>query len=151
MARMHARKRGKHSSTKPIRKTSPSWVKIKKSDIEKKIVELAKQGKGSGEIGIILRDSYGVPDVKLAIKKSITDVMKENKVYPGLPEDILNLIKRAVSVRKHMDTHKKDVHSKRGLQLIEAKIKRLGRYYVRKGRLPRDWRYDPEKAKLLVE
>jgi small subunit ribosomal protein S15 len=151
MARLYSKKRGKHSSKKPIRSSKPSWVKIKNSEIEKIIIDMAKQGKGSSQIGTTLRDSYGVPDVKLSLKKSITDVMKENKVYPQLPEDMLNLIKRAVMVRKHLEKNKMDLHSKRGLQLIESKIKRLGKYYIRMKKVPSDWRYDPEKAKLLVE
>ncbi len=151
MARIHARKRGKHSSKKPLRKGVPSWVGLKPGEIEKKIVELAKEGKSSSQIGIILRDSFGVPDVKVSIQKSITDVMKEKGLYPEIPEDLLNLIKRAVLVRKHLDVHKGDKHSKRGLQLIESKIRRLVKYYIRTKKLPSGWRYDPEKAKLLVE
>ena len=151
MARMHARKKGKHGSKKPLRKNPPVWVKYKPKEVEKLIVELAKKSKQSSEIGTILRDTHGIPDARLVTGTRISNTMKQNKVYSELPEDMLNLIKRAVNLRKHMGTHKKDLHSKRGLQLIESKIKRLVKYYREKGVLPSDWRYDWEKAKLLVE
>jgi len=148
---MHARKRGKHGSKKPERASPPSWVKLKPKDVEKLVIELAKKGYTSAMIGTILRDSYGIPDVKLLTGKKISQIMKENNLYPEVPEDLLNLIRRAVNLRKHLEKHRKDLHSKRGLQLIESKIKRLVKYYVRKGYLPPGWRYEPEKAKLLVE
>ncbi len=151
MARIHSRKRGKSSSKKPIRTTNPSWVKLKPSEIEKIIITLAKEGKASSQIGMILRDSHGVPDVRLSLKKTISEVMKENKVYPEFPEDLMDLTRRAVLARKHLETHRSDKHSRRGVQLIESKLKRLGKYYVKTKKLPSDWRYNPEKAKLLVE
>jgi small subunit ribosomal protein S15 len=59
-------------------------------------------------------------------------------------------MKRAVRVRKHLDEHPKDYHSKRGLQLIESKIHRLVKYYKREGILPPDWKYDPSKVALYT-
>ncbi|MBM3309645.1 MAG: 30S ribosomal protein S15, partial [Candidatus Altiarchaeales archaeon] len=67
-----------------------------------------------------------------------------------IPEDLQNLIKKAVSLRKHLESHKKDFGNKHGLLLVESKIRRLVRYYTSEGRLPSGWRYEPEKAKLLV-
>ena len=61
-----------------------------------------------------------------------------------------NLIKRAARVRRHLEEHPKDYHSKRGLQLIESKIYRLSRYYKRKGVLPKDWRYRPERVSIFA-
>ena len=151
MARIHARKKGKHSSKKPLRKNKPIWVKYKPKEIEELVVQFAKNGHQSSKIGLMLRDSYGIPNVRLVSGKKISKILIENKVYSELPEDLLNLIKRAVNLRKHLEIHKKDLHSKRGLQLIESKIKRIGRYYKEKGVLPKDWRYDWNKAKLLVE
>jgi small subunit ribosomal protein S15 len=150
MARMHARKRGKSASKKPIRKTKPVWVKQKAADIEKLIVELADAGKSSAMIGLILRDQYGIPDVKLLTKKTITQIMRENKLYPKMPEDMRDLVKRAITVRKHLESNRKDEHSRRGLVLIESKIRRLSKYYKRKGLIPMDWIYSPEKEKVLA-
>ncbi|MBW9223302.1 30S ribosomal protein S15 [Methanothermococcus sp. SCGC AD-155-E23] len=151
MARMHARRRGASGSKKPLRTEPPKWVTMTPEEVENKVVELAKKGYQSAMIGLILRDTYGIPDVKLITGKSISDIMKEHNVYPEVPEDLLNLMKRAVNLRNHLENHPKDLHSKRGLQLIESKIRRLVKYYRRKKVLPENWKYTPEIAKLLVE
>jgi small subunit ribosomal protein S15 len=138
-------------SKKPLRKEPPKWLKIKKEEVEKLVIELAKRRYSSAKIGTILRDSYGIPDVKLVTGKSISQIMKEAGVYPELPEDLLFLLKRAVKLREHLAKHKKDKHSKRGLEILESRIRRLAKYYIKEGILPKDWSYDPEKAKLIVE
>ena len=51
---------------------------------------------------------------------------------------------------KHLEKNKKDMVAKRGIQLTSSKIHRLAKYYKRKGILPQDWKYDREKAKLIV-
>jgi small subunit ribosomal protein S15 len=151
VARIHARKKGKSGSKRPSRKTLPRWVRYKKDEIEKLVIKLAKEGNSSSKIGLILRDQFGIPSVKLATGKSITQIMKENKLYPEIPEDLFNLLKQAVNLRDHLERNKKDYTSKRGLELLESKIRRLAKYYVRKKVLPEDWRYDPAKAKILVQ
>lgn len=150
MARMHTSSKGKAGSTKPVSTTSPSWLKLKKDEVVALVLKLAKKDNSTSKIGLILRDSYGVPDVKLITGKSISEILADNKLASEVPEDIQNLIKRAVSVRKHLSANKKDVASKRGLQLIESKIRRLEKYYKRSGKLPQRWKYNPEKARLLV-
>jgi small subunit ribosomal protein S15 len=151
LARLHARKRGKAGSKKPSRKTPPKWVRYKKNEIEKLVLKFAKEGNSSSMIGLILRDQFGIPSVKKITGKTISDIMKENNAYPKLPEDLFNLLKQAVNLRDHLEKQKKDYTSKRGLELLESKIRRLGKYYVKKKILPEDWRYSPEKAKLLVQ
>ena len=150
MARMHARRRGKSSSKKPISKTAPSWLTYKKAEVEQLVIKLAKKGLQTSQIGLQLRDSYGIPDVKMITKRSISQILKDNKLIAEVPEDLQNLVNRAVQVKKHLESNKKDNVSKRGLQLIEAKIKRLERYYHRKGKLPEKWVYKSDKAKLLA-
>jgi small subunit ribosomal protein S15 len=59
-------------------------------------------------------------------------------------------MKRAVNLRRHLEEHPKDYHSKKGLIEIESKIHRLVKYYKSRGVLPPDWEYTPEKAKLFV-
>jgi len=150
MSRMHARTKGKSGSKKPISTTSPSWMKLKKDEIEAIVVKLGKKGYQSSKIGLVLRDSYGVPDIKTITGKTISKILKEKEVYSEVPEDIQNLIKRAVKIRKHLESNKQDMVSKRGLQLTESKIRRLEKYYKKTGVLPTIWKYDPERARLLV-
>ena len=124
---------------------------MKKEEIEKIIIELAKKGYSPSMIGLILRDSYGIPNVKKIVGKKVSEILEENNLLPEIPEDLLNLLKRAVRLREHLKIHRKDKHSARGLAMIESKIKALAKYYKRVGKLPKDWEYDPEKAKILVQ
>lgn len=150
MAKMHARRKGKSSSTRPPRRTPPEWVKHPPQEVEDLVIKLAREGHPSSTIGVILRDQYGIPLVKQIVGKSITQILEENNLSLPLPEDLLNLIRRAVNLRKHLEEHPKDLHSKRGLQLIESKIHRLVKYYKRVKKIPQDWKYDPKKVEILV-
>ena len=151
MARVYSGKKGKHGSKKPPLKAAPKWFKMKKEEVEELIVKLAKERYSSAVIGTILRDQYAVPSVKLAAGRSVVQIMKENKLYPEMPEDMLNLLKKAVILREHLRRQKSDHHSLKGLQNLESKIRRLGKYYSRTGIMPKGWKYDPEKAKLIVQ
>lgn len=151
MARMHSRDKGKSRSTKPIVKKTPSWVGYKAKEIEKLVVKLSKEGNSTAKIGLYLRDSYGIPSVKLITKKSISEILKAEKAYPEIPEDLMALIRKAVSIRKHREENHKDNTSKRGLQLTESKINRLSKYYKKSGALSKDWKYDPASIRLLAD
>ncbi len=151
MARMHTRKKGSSRSRKPVGAEKPKWVDYKKDEVEKLVVKLRGEENTGAKIGLILRDQYGIPSVKDITGKTITQILKDNKAYGELPEDLTNLLKRAVQVQNHMDKNKKDVHTKRGLQCIESKIRRLGKYYKAKGVLNADWKYTKEKAKTMVQ
>ena len=151
MARIYSRKKGKSGSKKPVVRKPKMWTKLKKKELEELIVNLAKERRTSANIGLILRDKHGVPDVKAATGKSISQIMKENKVYSELPEDMMSLLRKAVRLHKHLERHKPDKHSKKGLENIESKIRRLGKYYVRKGELPKGWKYSYEESKLIVQ
>jgi len=151
MARIYSRKKGRSGSTKPVIRKPKKWTKLKKKEIEDLIVKLAKERKTSAQIGTILRDKHGVPDIKTAIGKKLNKILKENNVYPELPDDMMSLLRRAVNLRNHLDNNKPDKHSKRGLENLESKIRRLGKYYVRKGEMPKGWKYSAEEAKLIVQ
>lgn len=150
MARMHARRKGKSGPTHPHRTSKPDWVTYDSKEIEELITQLAKDGNSQSKIGLILRDQYGIPSVKEVTGKKIGFFLKKNKLASDIPEDIQNLIRKAVNLRKHLEQHKKDKHNRRGLQLIESKIKRLVNYYKKTGILPADWRYEPQKARLML-
>ncbi|MEM3402217.1 MAG: 30S ribosomal protein S15 [Candidatus Hadarchaeales archaeon] len=115
------------------------------------VVKLAKEGVPPSKIGLILRDQYGVPDVKKLTGKSIKQIMDSAGVKPGLPEDLANVIKEAVRLYAHLSKHRKDTMSYRALERVESRINRLSRYYKRIGVLPKEWRYDRERAALLVK
>jgi len=143
-----SKEKGKSHSTRPPRAGPPSWLKYTPEQVESLVVELARKGYPPSAIGTILRDQYGIPLVKQVTGKKIVRILREHNLAPEIPEDLANLIKRAIRVRRHLEEHPKDYHSKRGLQLIESKIRRLEKYYKRKGLLPLDWKYEPEKIRL---
>ena len=55
-----------------------------------------------------------------------------------------------MGVRKHLKENKRDKSNAIKLSHVESKIKRLVVYYRGK-KLPKDWKYEPEKAALLVK
>jgi len=150
MARIYSRKKGKAGSTKPVKKSKPSWLTYTPDVVVQLVLKLAKGDKTASQIGAILRDSYGIPDVRAVTGKSISAILKEGNVLPKIPENLAALIKSHIRLMKHIEENKRDNTAKRGERITESKIGRLVKYYKRKGVLPQDWQYDKTKAKLLV-
>jgi len=151
MARMHARRRGKSGSSRPLVTENPEWVPLSAEEIEERIVKLAKDGVNSSRIGMALRDQYGVPSTKLALGKSISEILAENDLRPKLPDDIVSLMRKAVNLNNHLSENHKDIMNKRSLQLIESKIRRLTKYYKKTGILPQDWKYSIKTVELQIQ
>ena len=141
MARIHARTKGKSGSKRPV-KADLSFVKVKPNEVVKIILDLSKNDTSKSKIGLILRDSYGIPSVKLLCGKSISEILKENKLSKEVPEDISFLVKKYKNLKKHLETNTRDKHNKRGLILIKSKILRLAKYYKNKQILDRKWGFD---------
>lgn len=148
---MHSRKRGKHGSKKPAKKTSPSWIRYKAKEVELLIAKLAKDGKNNSQIGIMLRDVYGIPSVLALCGKSISAILKEKKIMPEIPEDLVALFRRYAAIMKHIEANRHDETAARGLMLTESKINRLTKYYKRSGRVSEDWKFDTKTAGFFSE
>lgn len=129
----------------------PGWVDYSTEEIEDIILKLRKEGKSASVIGVILRDQYGIPDVKSVTGMKITHILEKHGQTEEYPEDLMNLIRKAVNIREHLKENPKDLHTKRGLQLVESRIRRLVNYYTNEGVLPEGWRYEPKQASLLVK
>ncbi len=151
MARMHARKKGKSSSHRPLVTENPEWVPYSAEEITDMVVSMAKDGASSARIGLVLRDQHAVPDVKLATGKTVTEIMAENGLSPVLPEDMANLMRKAINLSVHLKEHRMDVGNKRALQLVESRIRRLEKYYKRNGVLSPDWKYSIKTAELMLK
>ena len=151
MAKMHARRRGKSASAKPLVTESPEWVTMSKEEIEQMVVKLAKEGMTASKIGLVLRDNYAVPSVRLATGKTMYEILQEKGMKPEIPDDLMALMRRAINVKDHMQENKKDMANNRNLQLIESKIRRLVKYYKRNEVLPQTWEYSLKNAELLLE
>jgi small subunit ribosomal protein S15 len=145
---MPKQEKGKSHSTRPVSKRSPNWCKYQPEEVEALVIKLAKDGNPPSLIGVILRDQYAIPLVKSITGKTVTEILKESGLAPTIPEDLGNLLKKASRLAVHLEKNKKDLHNKRALQLIEARIHKLSRYYKREGILPPNWKYEPKIASL---
>ncbi len=151
MARMHARRKGRSGSKRPLVTKSPDWVPLEGDEIEETVARLAAQGKRSAEIGGVLRDQYAVPNVRLATGKTVTEIMRARGTKFSMPEDLADLMRKAVDLQSHLKLNLKDLSNLRGLQLIESKIRRLARYYQEEGVLPATWDYTVKIQELAAK
>lgn len=150
MAKMHSRKKGHSGSKRPLKAVKPSWQAFKSKEIELLVAKLLKEGKSLSETGLILRDSYGIPDIKQATEKTMRQIAEEKNLLTEFPEDMLALMKRYVQIKKHLETYKQDMSALRGLQLTESKIKRLVKYYKSTGKIPIEWKFRTENIKMYI-
>ena len=148
MARIHSHRHGKSHQTRPPGRGSPNWVTATPEETRSAIIKLAKEGVSPSKIGQTLRDDYGVPLTKPILGKSLHEVLSEGKVEPKMPQDLQDLIDRAQRVQKHLESHKSDRKNVHSLELVEAKIYRLSKYYKQKGVLPNDFKYTAVVAQL---
>ena len=148
MARMHIRRRGKSHSKRPVVMKKPEWLMHTPEEIEEIALKLAKEGKYPSEIGMILRDQYGVPTFKQVTGKKLTKFLEEHGIKYEYPEDLARLLEKAKNLTNHLKIHRKDYRNKHSLELVEAKIHHLSKYYKRKGLLPKKWRYRTVVARV---
>ncbi len=148
MGRMHTQRHGKSHSIRPVIVRSPSWSSLDSKQIEELVVKYAKDDLTSSQIGIKLRDQHAIPLVKSVTKKTVMQILEENKLKPEIPEDLDNIVKKAVGLQKHLKSNKKDFRNIRSLELIEAKVHRLSVYYKKTGQLAKNWKYKSVVAQL---
>lgn len=148
MARIHSHRHGKSHQTRPPNKSNPGWVTTSPEEARTVALKLAKEGVSPSKIGLTLRDDYGVPLIKPLAGKSLGRILSEGKAAPKLPQDLQDLIERAQRVQKHLGDHKSDRKNVHSLELVEAKIYRLSKYYKERGILPADFKYTAVVAQL---
>ena len=151
MSRIHSRRKGKAGSHRPYPLTMPEWVTVAHEEIVARAVQLAKTGIPAAQVGQNLRDSLGVPSVRAMTGKRLEMLLTENGVRPEIPDDLQALLKRVVHLQRHLETHPKDLANRRGLSLMESRIRRLAHYYRQRRRIPENWRYSATGAALQVE
>ncbi len=145
---MPKQEKGKSHGTRPVSKRPPNWCKYQPEEVEALIVKLGKEGNSPSRIGTILRDQHSIPLAKPIIGKRILAVLRENDLSPSMPEDLASLLKKAESLGLHLEKNNTDLYNRRALQLIEAKVHKLSRYYKRVGVLPKSWKYEPKIASI---
>lgn len=147
MTRIHGNSRGKSQSMKPSTMKS-DWVKLTPEQIGKLVVEMNKEGLNASQIGIKLRDEHAISSIKSVTGKTMKGFMEENGINQEIPEDLEALVKRALSLQNHLKSNKGDRKNVRSLELLEAKVHRLSKYYKKKNIIPKNWKYKSVIAQL---
>lgn len=148
MARIHVHARGKSHSTRPTSKSRPAWVSQTADQVTSLVVSMANDGVAPSMIGLRMRDEHAVPLVKPVTGKSITEILAANNIKSPMPEDLDKLVMKAVGLQKHLKAHNSDHRNVRSMELVEAKIHRLSKYYKRTGKLAANWKYSSVVAQL---
>ena len=151
MARMHSKGKGTSGSSKPNNDTAPSWSESDKGTVEELILKYANEGHSSAKIGTLLRDMHAVPEVRLVMGERISQTLSRNNLDSTYPEDMMNLMRKALSLIDHLSSNKKDLHNRRQLELCESRLRRLAKYYVGTGRISSTWTYKRDQLRLMVE
>jgi small subunit ribosomal protein S15 len=150
---MHTRRRGSSDSDRPVADDPPEWSDVEQEAIEQHVIDLADQGHSPSEIGLKLRDEgvegTPIPNVKLATGKKVTEILDAHDADPEIPEDLRNLMAKAVRLNEHLNENPTDYQNKRALQNTESKIRRLIEYY-RGDEIDEDFAYSVADAKDLI-
>ena len=146
---MPKQEKGRSHSVRPVSKRPPPWCKYEAEEVEALVIKLAREGNTPSRIGTILRDQHGIPLTKSLTGKTVSGILAEAELAPSVPEDLEMLLKKASRLSTHMERNKMDLVNKRALQIIEAKIHKLSKYYRREGVLPSDWKYTPKAASII--
>jgi len=148
VGRLHSHRHGKSHSIRPVTPSAPTWVKQNPGEIEDLVVKYAKEGLRPSEIGIKLRDQHSIPLTRQIVKKTVTEILEQKGVKTDMPEDLNNLVTKALGLQKHLKEHGSDRRNVRSLELLEAKVHRLSSYYKKIGRIPKTWKYKAVIAQL---
>ena len=124
------------------------WVKLTPEQIGKLVVEMNKEGLNASQIGIKLRDEHAISSIKSVTGKNMKGFMEDNGISQEIPEDLEALVKRALSLQNHLKSNKGDRKNVRSLELLEAKVHRLSKYYKKKNIIPKNWKYKSVIAQL---
>ena len=123
-------------------------MNFSQDEIVATVAKLSKEGLTPSQIGLRLRDDFGIPHTKTFLGKTITGVLEESKSGSPIPEDLGRLVERAAKLKEHLGRHHADRKNVRSLELLEAKIHRLSSYYKEHEKLPTSWKYSVAVAQL---
>lgn len=106
----------------------PLWLKMSEADLKKVIAELADKYQ-SAQIGIILRDQYGVPSTRVFGKK-LGKYLKELGIESN--EELKRAEKKAEKMQEHFKENVTDMKAKHKLQKAQTRAVILRKYAKRK-------------------
>ena len=91
MGRLHSKGKGISSSAIPYSRTPPAWLKTTPEQVIDQICKLAKKGATPSQIGVVLRDSHGIAQVKVVTGMA------------GLPSELEETCKVLTLVNRQQD------------------------------------------------
>ena len=103
----------------------PTWVKMTEPELKKVILELSEKHSPS-QIGIILRDQYGIPTTKVFGKK-LKAYMKELGIERN--EDLENAEKKVDNLKEHLKNNITDRKAKHKLQHAQSRLNITKKYF----------------------
>jgi small subunit ribosomal protein S13e len=95
---MHTPGKGISSSALPYSRRPPSWLKTTPAEVIEQIHKLARRGMTPSQIGVVLRDSHGIAQVRFVTGNKILRILKAGGLAPEIPEDLYHLIKKVRSL-----------------------------------------------------
>ncbi|XP_004625479.1 40S ribosomal protein S13-like [Octodon degus] len=147
---MHAPKTGMSQSALLYHRSVPTWLKLTSDDVKEPIYKLGKKGLTPSHIGVFLRDSHSVAQVRFVTGNKILRILNPRGLAPDLSEDHYHLIKKAVAAQKNQERNRKEKDAKFLLIFIESWIHQLARYYKINRVLLTNWKYESSTAFALV-
>ena len=111
-----------------LNKEKPAWLKTSQEEMEKIVVNLAKQGLTAEKIGLVLRDTYGIPTTRVYGKR-LTQILKEQGIKAKA--DLENTEEKVEKLKKHLEKNKQDKKSKYALIKKSATAIKIRKYKLR--------------------
>ena len=115
------RAQGTRRFARPYPLTKPEWATTTQEELVAQAVQLSKTGLSAAQVGLNLRDAYGVPSARAVTGKRLGVLLRESGISPEIPDDLQALLKRIVHMQRHLETHPKDLSNQRGLSLMESR------------------------------
>jgi len=123
-------------------------TQISKEQIDNIIKELWNKGYTPSQIGKELKEKYNIRVKDVLNKKLVRYAIKELNLKQEIPEDLLYLFKKINRMLKHLESHRKDMVTKKKLEELESRVKSLIKYYKKKKKLPQTFEYSRDIAKM---
>lgn len=106
----------------------PVWLKLSEEELKKIIATLAEKYQAA-QIGLILRDQYGVPTTKVYGKK-ISAYLKEinkNEFF-----EVKNIEVKVEKLKEHIKNNVTDKKAKHKFQKANSKLNALRKYFSKR-------------------
>ena len=107
----------------------PVWLKYSDDEVKAIIIKLADKGLTAEKIGLVLKDQYGIPKVKLYNLK-IKKVLEEKDKFKE--PTTINLQTKLGKIIEHYKKNKQDKRAERALIITKAKLKKREDYHNKK-------------------